>query len=463
MAYDLIKQVPQLVNDSCRDALGLSATATELDTTDVVSLGKTFLSIGGTYEGFFGKLVNRMAETIYFIRNYKGSMRNVLRNEHEYGAYIQKVYFDMPEAVENATYNIPDSDGQYKQASPYDVEGTVGVSAIVFGGKGTWSIEIVRPVEQIKTAFTSASAMAAFVSGIYTAINNSLELEEERLVADAVNTSMAVSLDGGCAKNVLALYNEKMNKSLTASAALTDADFLRFVAKDMNQTIEYMGKMNTVFNKAGYKTFTPKSELVVEVLGDFASATDTYLQADTYHKELVALPNFEKVPYWQTSGRAFAFDDISRINIAHDDLDAETVDQSGIIAFLRDKENTAAYFGARRTWEMFNPRSEVMIHGEKEEKGFAVDDHANAIVYYMGSAGDLTLTAPAAHGTATANTSKVYRGNPIIVTVTPDSGYEVDSVTAGSADLEKLDATHYLYNPKADTDLTITVTVKSAA
>ena len=32
---------------------------------------------------------------------------------------------------------------------------------------------------------------------------------------------------------------------------------------------------------------------------------------------------------------------------------------------------------------MFNPRSEVMIHGEKAEKGYAVDDHANAVVFYM--------------------------------------------------------------------------------
>ena len=59
------------------------------------------------------------------------------------------------------------------------------------------------------------------------------------------------------------------------------------------------------------------------------------------------------------------------------------VKQGGIIAFIHDIENVAAYFGERHSWEIFNPRSDVMVHGEKARKGFAVDGHANAVVFYM--------------------------------------------------------------------------------
>ena len=159
---------------------------------------------------------------------------------------------------------------------------------------------------------------------------------------------------------------------------------------EINSTIDNMGVMNTAYNKAGYSTFTSRENMVVEMLAQFASASDMYLQADTFHNELTKLPNFEKVPFWQNSGSSFAFADTSKISVKHTDLASATdesddgsVTQSGIICFVHDIENVACYFGNRRTWEMFNPRSEVIIHGEKAEKGYAVDNHANAVVFYM--------------------------------------------------------------------------------
>ena len=388
MAY-MVKQIHNIVNDAVADALGKNASLTNLDSSDVVSLGKA-ISAFDAYEGFFKSLTNRIVRTIYFIRTYEGSSRNILRDEHEYGAFIQKVYYEMPDAVENPTWNIPNVSDQYIQASPYDVQTTIAVSSLIFGGKGTWSIEIVRPVEQIKTAFLNPAEMGAFIDGIYLAVENAFKLEEERLVALAVNTAMADALEGGNARNLLAEYNTAhAGATLTVSQALESADFLKYASKEINRTIKNMGKMSTVFNKSGYTTFTPKDRLVVEMLAEFASASDMYLQADTFHNELVKLPNYEEIPFWQSSGTSFAFADCSAISITNDafidsvENPEGEVEQGGIICFLHDIENVAAYFGSRRTWEMFNPRSEVMIHGEKAEKGFAVDSHANAVVFYM--------------------------------------------------------------------------------
>ena len=108
-----------------------------------------------------------------------------------------------------------------------------------------------------------------------------------------------------------------------------------------------------------------------------------------------------------------------------------------------------------------NPRSEVVVHGEKAEKGFAVDDHANAVVFYLGTSGTVTL-ASITHGSATLSSSVAYRGNTIIVTCTPADGYKVASVKVGDVDLEKIDDTHYAYKA-TDSNATITVTMESAA
>ena len=380
MAY-LVEQISNIVNDAVKDALGKNASATQLDSSDIVSLGKAIANYNA-YEGFYKSLVNRVARTIYFIRTYEGKSRSVLRDEHEYGAFVQKVYYEMPDAVDNATWDIPDETGEYKQVSPFDVEGSIAVTSLIFGGKGTWSIEVLRPVEQIKSAFLSPSEMSAFIDGIYLSIENAYKVEEERLTALAVNTAMADSLVGGVSRNLLEEYNANHSTAtLTVAQALESADFLKYASMEINRVIDNMKVMSTAYNKAGYSTYTPADKLVVEMLAQFSSASDMYLQADTFHNELTRLPNFEKVPFWQTSGKKFAFSDCSTINIKHDDIGE--VNQSGIICFVHDIENVACYFGQRRTWEMFNPRSEVMIHGEKAEKGYSIDNHANSVVFYM--------------------------------------------------------------------------------
>lgn len=456
MSY-LTSQIYNIVNDSVKDALGKNAGVTKLDTTDFVSLGKQIESMD-LYEGFFGALANRIVRTIYFVRSYQGRERNILRDEHEYGAFIQKVYYKMPQASENATWAIPDgsSPPQYVQASPYDVENVIDVSAKVFGGEGTWSIEFIRPKRQIKHAFTSESGMMAFIDGIYLEAENAMQMEIERLTALAVNTAIASVLDGGSARNLLGEYNLKHSDStLTIPQALESADFLKFASKEIGRTIENMAEMSTVYSKNSYETFTDSARLVVEILSEFALASDMYLQADTFHDDLVKLPNYEKIPFWQSSGKKFAFADTSKIAIEHDDL-SQDIEQSGIICFLHDIENVAAFFGHRETWEMYNPRSSVMIHGEKAEKGYAVDDNANAVVFYMADSG--TVETPTGdHFTASLNTNSVVRGEEIILTVTPESGYTA-TVKIGDDTIAPGSDGKYHVIPADDSGFSFTVT-----
>lgn len=455
MAY-LQSQIKDIVNDSVNEALGTKGLS-QIETTDFVSMGKALANYN-LYEGFFSALANRIVKTVYFVRTYEANDRRVLRDEHEYGAFIQKVYYELPEAVDNPTFQIPDAvTGLYTQQSPYDVSATVPVSTLIFGGRGTWSIEIVRPLDQIKTAFLDYSSMASFIDGIYVTVENAFKLEEERLVALAVNTAMADALSGGIARNLLAQYNEEFNKSYTAEEALATPDFLRFASMEINKVVKNMRKMSKVYNKSGYATFTDREKLVVEMLSHFVSASEMYLQSDTFHNELVALPNFEDIPFWQASGDAFGFSDCSAINVKNGDM---TIAQGGIISFIHDIENVAAYFGDRKSWEMVNPRSDVVIHGEKAQKGFAVDNHANAVVFYLAAAGTASL-ASVTHGSATLSSTATYRGQTISVTVTPDSGYHVKSVKVGDENLTKVSDTVYTWKCLSDSNITITVTTEA--
>ena len=392
MAY-IAQQIKTLLNDVIEDLTGQSAAIQDIDTTDLVSMGKAISSME-LLEGWYGKLVNRLAKTVYFVRVYDPKRaRSILRDEHEYGAFVQKVYYTAPDFVDNPEYGIPSS-GSYTQHSPYDVSAVVAVDAKIFGGQGTFALEIIRPVDQIRSAFLSDSEMMRFIDGIYLTIENKLKLAEEALVSTAVCTAMAADINGGNVRNLLTEYNTLHEddtgfEALTAAQALTDADFLKFASKEINQLISYMEDMSTAYNVNGYMTFTDRDNLVVEMLADAAAAFDTYASADTFHNELIALPRYEKVNKWQFTGQSGkGFDNLSSIDIIHDDFKSVTnvtgeITETGIIAFVHDIEHVAAYFGHRRSWEKYNERDDIYIHGETARKGYAVDLNANGMVFIV--------------------------------------------------------------------------------
>ena len=145
-----------------------------------------------------------------------------------------------------------------------------------------------------------------------------------------------------------------------------------------------MKKMSKLFNASKYATFTPEEKLVVEVNTEFAEKSQYFLHSNTYHENLVKLPGYNEVPYWQGPGTSFDFADCSKINIKNEAIDENNaIEQGGIVAFVRDEENVKAYYGDRETWELPNPRNRTVIHGEQAEKGYAVDPHANAWVFYI--------------------------------------------------------------------------------
>ena len=390
----IIKQKYAVVNDAIQDALGKNASISTLNTTDLVSLGKSLANMN-LLEGWYAAMANRIVKTVYFVRVYGQRQRSVLRDEHEYGAFVQKVYYKAPDFVANPEYGLPQApvspatEYTYKQSSPYDVEAVVEVSASVFGGQGTLALEFVRPVDQIRTAFISEAEMIRFIDGLYVAADQRIKLAEEELTDLAVNTAIAYDVDNNKVRNLLTEFNALLPEDadpLTAAQAVRDADFLRYACMEIGQTIDYMGEMSTIFNVEGYETFTDRENMVVEVLSYFARSMEVFLQADTFHDNLVSLPRYESVPRWQRLKNSVAqdFASLSAIKIQNAAINSgNALTVNGVIAFVHDIEHVAAYFGHRRTWEKYNERDDVYIHGDTMRKGYAVDGHANGVVFIV--------------------------------------------------------------------------------
>ncbi len=382
-----VNQIYGIVNDAAAEALGASAITVK-DTAGFVSLGDVVLSSDTNKEQFYKALVDRIGRTVIAGRGraYTAKKRSVKRDEMDWGLIYQKISYKKRDAVENPTWATE------TQANPFDVEIQTEAVQKLFSVMSTYSFEDSIPDGQLFTAFTSASAMGAFISGIYTNMDNYMALAEENLNDMAVDTYIAGALIKGKAaqkRNLLSEYNTANETTLTAEQALKNVDFLKFAGREIKTAIGNMTRMSTIFNAEGMPRHTPEDKMVVEVLGQFASAMSTYLESDTYHKELVALPNYEEVTYWQASGEAFAFDDVSKIDIKNIHLavsgtnETGEISQSGIIAFVHDYDAVASVIYKHRRNSIYNPRAERLNIFDKAEQGYAVDLSENGVVFYL--------------------------------------------------------------------------------
>lgn len=374
-----VNQVYQMVNDAAKEALGQQAVTVK-DTGSLVSLGEQ-IQVTENVETFYKTLVNRIGRTVVAVRAFEINERSVMRNEMEWGVIYQKISFKPRDAVENASWDST------KQANPYDIEPQTTVVQKLFSVMGTYSYEDSIPDYQLFTAFTTPAAMAAFISGIYTNMYNYLKIAEANLANLAVNTYMAGAMSGTNAaqkRNLLKEYNDKFTKTLTVEQALTDASFLKFASKTINDTIKQFTSPSAIFNAEGIVRQTTKDKLVVEVLSQFATATTSYMESDTYHNELVKLPRYEEVNYWQASGTGFSFDDVSTIDIQNAKInEGAEVKKTGIVAFIHDYDAVASIIYRRRSNSIYNPRAERYNVMEKADKGYAVDLSENGVVFYM--------------------------------------------------------------------------------
>lgn len=470
MASYGITNIPSIVTDAFNEAVGKNNAVTKITTTNFVDCGHA-LSDFDLLDGWYGSLVKRIIKVLFFAKYYNADTRRILRDETTFGGFIEKLYTIAPDAVNNPTWQYaPDSSTRkITQVSPYGLEDTLQVKSIIYGKQGTWSYEFIMPVEQLKIAWQTPAEMVGFLDSQFIPVRNKIEAAREAVVNAAVNTSIANCLAHGKAINLLAEYT-----SATSDATVTDlASFLRtpaalkFANKLITKTLKLMGKLSDNYNIEGYDNFTTEDNLVFEVQTDFAQASAFYLESDTYHKELVSLPGYSEVPYWSTPGKGVnaTAANCTSIYIENTDVAPDPVSQSGIVAFARDIENVAAYFGDEYEWSQPNVRQRISNHGFQYRVGYAVNNFENAVVFFIAPAGTITKDTTDAHVSAiTASPDYTQAGVDIAFTVTCGEGYEVKkvTVTANSTTVDITDTVDtngkYHYIPNDNTNITVKAT-----
>ena len=381
-----VKQIYALMNSVTSEILGDSALLQE-DLQNVVDVGDSILN-AVSFDNYVKTLVNHIGKVVFVNRPYSGNVPSVLMDSWEFGSILEKVSAEMPDATENESWELTDG-ASYDPNIFYKPT----VSAKFFNKRVTFEVPVSITERQVKESFSNVAQLNGFVSMIYNAVDKSMTVKIDSLVMRTINSmigetikadygsALLSSKSGIKAVNLLYDYNTKFNKSLTAGDSITDPDFIRYASYIMGLYTSRLTKITTLFNVEGKERFTPSDLLHVVLLTDFKKACASYLQSDTFNKELVALPNAEEVPYWQGSGTDYAFGNVSKINIVTPSGDS--VEASGILGVMFDRDALGVSCVDRRVTTNFNPKAEFTNSWFKFDCGLFCDKGEQFVVFFV--------------------------------------------------------------------------------
>ncbi len=376
-----IKQVYEIVNDAVKQVLGETAVVQE-DLSDVVSIGESIANMN-LYDKYVGALVNRIAKTIFSIRAYSGRAPKVLMDSWEFGSIVQKVHMKLPDAEENESWELVDN-AVYEQDTFYKPN----VSVKLWNQKTTFEIPLSVAEEQLKQSFLGAEEMARFIAMIYLAVENSLTLKFDALIMRTINNFIGATINDNSATRVVKLlteYNTIKGTSLTNANALYDKEFLRYCAYRIKQVATRMSQYSTLFNIGGTEKHTPRDLLHIVMLDYLDAGVSAFLQSDTFHDELVKLPEADVISSWQGTGTSFALADASKIDVQvlNNAGTKVSVSQSYIVCVLFDRDALGVTALNKRTTSHYNAKAEFYNYWYKEDAGYFNDYNENFVVFVV--------------------------------------------------------------------------------
>lgn len=376
----LMKQIYEIVNEARKLALGEEALTLEEDLSNIVDVGEAVFNANAV-DAYCKALVNRIGKVIFVNRPYTGRAPKVLMDSWEFGSVLMKSHAGLPEAQENESWKLEDG-ASYDQDIFYQPK----VEVKFFNKRTTFEVPMSFTDEQLKQSFTSAQEMGSFVSMLYTAVENAMVVYADALIMRTIDNFIGQTLkDGGSAVkvNLLAGYKSEVdaNTTLTASTCLYSKEFLRYASSKIMLASKRMRNMSKVFNLGGTAKHTPVEDQRIVMLDVFVTLASTYLDSDTFHNQLVELPNADTVSYWEASGTGYAWGDISKIKVKT--VAGDSVEQDGILAFIFDRNALGVSCFNRRTPTHYNSKAEFWNNFYKEDAGYFNDFNENGIVFYV--------------------------------------------------------------------------------
>ena len=182
-----ITQVYELVNNMTKEVLGETEVLQE-DLSNVVDIGGKLQDKLGV-DNYCNELANRIGRTIFVNRPYSGELQTILKDYWEYGSILAKVRGEIPEAIENESWELVDGASYdphvYKKPKVYEK---------FYNQASTFQIQVSITTLQVQESLKSPEDYVKFISMIEGNVQLSMEIKIEELAKRCVNNFIGETL-----------------------------------------------------------------------------------------------------------------------------------------------------------------------------------------------------------------------------------------------------------------------------
>ena len=354
-----VNQIYSLLNDINAQMFGEDAIDVH-DLSGIISMGQTVLSTSDNTDLFFSKLIDRIGKTVIRTLDLELEFPSLFRDEYSYGCILQKINIQPFAAINSSEWDIG---GAGFTPTFADIR-KANISITYFEGFDSWKYQTSIPIDQmLATAFTNEPTMGAFITGITSAMSDSMTIALNDMSRTAINNFIAEKIKNSSnVINLLTLYNDFVGtgNAITVDTAIHNKEFYRFATTVISEYVDYLREPSVLYNVDGLVRATARDNMHVLMLNKFAKGINAYLLSDSF-RDVFDMPLYKTVNYWQGNKSATATNDFetnSSIKVTPSSeagKDSPTdIEQSGIVCVLADREAIAVGLNKRRSSAFYN-------------------------------------------------------------------------------------------------------------
>lgn len=373
-------QIYPIVNELYQESTGRKDIVA-IDTNSYIALGKKLEQIGGT-EHYLNTLARRIGFTMDEYRPYKSKFSDLARTQMEWGAIVQKIEFEMPEAVMDKTWDVGQMDGM---SVDQWIINNPKVHQVFYDKDAGYSFFITTQTKLLKRALLSPAMMASLITQMMGKVQNKIELTHENLGRIAV-ANLPINFSKSQEFHLLTMYKDiAPTSTLTPVTARYDAGFLRYASSVFNNVSRKMENMTILFNREKRDRFTPTAEQKFYVLADFMSAMETVPEYLRYSEKNKGIEPDILVPYWQGNNTDTDLNNWENItSIKATNMQGVETHVNNLVALLFDREVVGTF---RRDEEVLttpvNARARYYNTFWHDDQFWFNQTDENAVAFYL--------------------------------------------------------------------------------
>lgn len=291
------------------------STITALDDHLVADIGEALqiqdgeITNGSPVDIFHKALLSQIGKIVVNTRHYTAQLPSLYVDPVEMGLMTEQIFIDLSDVMIDEMWNPAgfinwsETGGPAEGARIAAIEHGCykpAVSAKLYKKVHGIMVALTEAREQMFSAFQSAAQVSEYVAGLFTSVDNTIQLKAEVYGLMTVSMGIATAKANNNEINLLTEYKALHSGStITAATAMENPDFMRFALQRIAETKDNIRRFTALYNDHNMVTFASDARTIL--LNKFSNAAKFGVRANTYNEQLLGVGDYDKVSAWQAA------------------------------------------------------------------------------------------------------------------------------------------------------------------